>query len=73
MTATLTTEPIAGGRLLVVDCEHGQSSLAFMNGTDPEAPQITEEQAARLVISHHYANEGCRCTRELRRRFGVLP
>jgi hypothetical protein len=70
--ATLTTEPIGGGRLLVVDCSHGATSLAFMNGTDPDALQITEAIAARMVVSHHYAQEGCRCTRRLRQRFGMM-
>ncbi|HEV2106810.1 MAG TPA: hypothetical protein VGR16_00955 [Thermomicrobiales bacterium] len=69
--ATLTTESIGDGRLLTVDCSHGTTSLAFMNGTDPGTPQITEVAAARMVVAHHYAKERCNCTRRLRQRYGV--
>lgn len=68
MTATLTTEPIAGGSLIVVDCAHGTTQVSLVNG---QATGITEVHAAALALARHYDAERCRCTRSLRRRYGV--
>jgi len=68
MNATLTTEPLDGGTLFVVDCEHGTTEVGLLNG---EASGITAADAARVALAKHYGEEGCRCTRALRRKYGV--
>ena len=69
--ATLTATDRDGARVLTVDCKHGTTTLAYANGADPDALQVTDTFAARLALAKHFDTEGCRCTRELRRRYGV--
>lgn len=71
ISATLTATDQAGARVLTVDCPHGETSIAYVNGTDPGALQITDAAAAVMALARHYEEERCRCTRKLRRRFGV--
>jgi|SoiMethySBSTD1v2_1073268.scaffolds.fasta_scaffold2850611_2 hypothetical protein len=66
MTATLTAETTPGGnRVWTVDCRHGTTRCAVVDD------EVVDREAARLVIASHYAYERCRCTRKLRRRYGV--
>jgi hypothetical protein len=65
MTATLTAETIAGARVLEVDCPHGRTVCRVVDD------EVTDRAAVRLVVWTHFANEGCRCTRKLRTRYGV--
>ncbi len=73
--ATLTSEPIAGrdgARLLTVDCRHGTTTLhIFAPPSDPTAIDRLAADGARLAVLKHFSEEGCRCTLELRRRFGL--
>lgn len=69
--ATLTAEHIDGERMLILDCRHGATMVAVINGTRPEAPQISELAAVQAALLKHYSVEKCRCTLPLRRRFGV--
>ena len=57
---------------LVVDCEHGTTTLTVFQPRDPTAARVHEAACARLALAKHYDEERCRCTRELRRRFGLV-
>jgi hypothetical protein len=67
-TATLTVRDDGPVRYIQVDCRHATTTVALIAGgghvIDPLA-------GARLGLLRHYAEEGCRCTRRLRRRYGV--
>lgn len=74
MTATLTITPARqyapDARLFEVDCVHGTTSLVVLPAPVAENnPPDTFH--ARTAIARHFAEEHCRCTRQLRRRFGV--
>ena len=70
--ATLTVEPIPdypNMRVLTIDCAHGTTTATIAdarNGTT-----IPDPIAARLAVWQHFAEEGCACTVELRRRYGM--
>ena len=49
MNATLTTEPLDGGTLFVVDCEHGTTEVGLLNG---EASGVTAADAVRVARSY---------------------
>ncbi len=49
MTATLTAEPLTGGTLVTVDCEHGTTEVGLLNG---EASGITAADAVRVARSY---------------------
>ena len=68
---TLTARDQNGARVLTVDCQHGTTTLAYATGTGPGALRLTDADVARLALLKHFSEEGCRCTRELRRRYGV--
>lgn len=53
--------------LYIVDCDHGRTEAAMLPGPVP----IPEAVFVRLAVAKHYSVEGCRCTRHLRRRYGV--
>jgi hypothetical protein len=66
--ATLTAEDDHGGRQVMLDCPHGTTGAIVAGGTVPDTALV------RAVIVTHDAVEGCACTRDLRRRYGVgLP
>ncbi len=70
--ATLTVEPIADYpdmRVLTVDCSHGRTTCTIADARDGST--IPDPHAARLAVWTHYDAEGCGCTAELRRRYGV--
>ncbi len=74
--ATLTSTPIEGhpeARKLVVDCEHGATLLMiFPPPNQPEAIDRLTADGARLAVLKHFSEEGCRCTLDLRRRYGLV-
>ncbi len=71
MNATLTATDMSGARVLTVDCPHGETSIAYINATAPDALKVTDTAAAVMALVKHYGEEGCRCTRALRRKYGV--
>ena len=71
--ATLTIDRIPhadNARAFVVDCEHGTTTITVFAAPDP-AKSPPDTVHARLAVATHYAEEHCRCTRLLRRRFGI--
>jgi hypothetical protein len=68
--ATLIAEDIDGGRQLTLDCPHGQTLGLYANG-ETSPVQLTDADVARALLLRHYQQERCRCTRHLRRRYGV--
>ncbi|MGD9893898.1 MAG: hypothetical protein AB7R89_16275 [Dehalococcoidia bacterium] len=68
-TATLTVEGDGEGdlRIVTVDCEHAST----MVGLIAAAGVVDDVTGVRLGLLRHYAEEGCRCTRQLRRRYNV--
>jgi len=73
--ATLTAEPppdlAPGARQIIVDCQHGTTSLTLIPPRDPAAYRPHEAACVRLALLKHFSEEGCNCTRKLRRRYGV--
>ena len=58
---------------LVADCKLGRTELTiFPPPSDPLAAMRLEADAARLAVLKHYSAEGCGCTAELRRRYGLV-
>ncbi len=74
MSATLTDVPVPmlgeDVKQIVVDCRHGTTTLTIV-APNPEAMQRQEMAATRLALVKHYEEERCRCTRRLRKRYGV--
>ena len=74
-TLTITAFPARGaaGRTVAatVACPHGTTTISRTRDTDPGARRATDADVARLALVEHHGTEGCRCTRELRRRYGV--
>ncbi len=69
--ATLTARDLAGARVVTVDCRHGETSVAYVNGRTPDAVQLTDAIAATVALLKHHSEERCRCTLDLRQRYGV--
>jgi hypothetical protein len=69
MEATLRVRPLdpalAQGKRIVVACPHGRTE-AIVLGDD-----TTGQLPLRVAVAKHYAEEGCTCTRSLRRRLGM--
>ncbi len=53
----------------VVDCEHGTTTVTVI--TPPGAVTFPDASSAATAVAKHYEEEGCRCTRKLRKRFNV--
>ncbi len=74
-TATLTSRPLPGYgenvSQIVVGCRHGRTSLTIVQPRDPDAARMHDASCAKLALIKHFSEEGCCCTLELRRRFGV--
>lgn len=70
--ATVITKAIAGERALVIDCRHATTTIVVTNGTGAGAPQISDVAAVRMGLARHHAEQGCGCTRALRRRYGPV-
>jgi len=58
-------------RTVTVDCEHGVTTLAI--GEGEHGPRFSDQLAASVAVMRHHEEEGCACTAELRRRYGVAP
>jgi hypothetical protein len=59
----------AGGRILTLDCPHATTTVVVATLDGPDAPGMDDVTAARAALARHYDAEGCRCTRQLRRRY----
>ncbi len=70
--ATLTATDQAGARVLTVDCNHGTTTIAYINASTPGAVQVTDAAASVMALVRHFDEERCGCTVELRRRYGVV-
>ena len=71
--ATLKKRPVKGVQFteeFVVDCEHGTTTVFAMNPPGA-AVQISDYQTSAMAVAKHYDEEHCRCTRQLRKRFGL--
>jgi len=69
MNATLTIETVPGyrARRVVVDCEHGTTTVWTLAG----ATVIPDTVGVAMAIERHRAEQpGCRCIRQLERRYG---
>jgi hypothetical protein len=73
--ATLTAEPAPDlapdARQITIDCKHGTTTLTIVPPRDSTAAKPHEAACVRLALLKHYSEEGCRCTRQLRRRYGI--
>ena len=71
--ATITAEdaPEYGPsvRRIVVDCEHGTSTAHLVS--PPGAPSFGDATIVQMLLLRHFEAERCRCTRSLRRRYGL--
>jgi hypothetical protein len=74
-TATRTAEPAPDlapdARQIMIDCKHGTTTLTVFPPRDPAAVKPHEAACVRLALLKHWSEEGCGCTRQLRRRYGV--
>jgi hypothetical protein len=72
MVATLRIKPAPeagpGARLFEVDCEHGTTQGWLIPGALP----IERAAFITYLLERHQAEEGCRCTRKLRLRYGLI-
>jgi hypothetical protein len=72
MRATVAIKPMPAigplAREVVIDCEHGRTSLAMLPPTET-APRLVDAQLVGIALLRHFAEERCRCTRHLRRRY----
>lgn len=68
---SITARTEAGARVLMVACKHGETSVAYVNALAPDAPRVSDARIAFIALVKHYTEQGCRCTRELRQRYGV--
>lgn len=55
----------AGVRFFELDCEHG-TTTAFTDGP----PAFPDPEIVGFLLATHDEREGCRCTGELRQRYG---
>ena len=73
MNAKLTAKPSgAGVKEFTLDCEHGITTAL---SASPEHGGPDESAIIAALVMKHYAEERCRCTRKLRRRYppSLLP
>lgn len=74
MTAKLTVrdaESGAGWRVIAIDCAHGTTTSVYKNGDGPDVLVLSDADIVRATLARHYDAERCRCTRRLRKRYGV--
>ena len=72
LTATDASEIGPGWRRIMVDCRHGASTGHVRSAPNPDAPQFSDAMIVRALLLKHFSEEGCRCTLELRRRYGLV-
>jgi hypothetical protein len=74
-TATLITgvrEGVGCGvRHLAVACDHGVSVFIYQTDTLPWPLRLSDWDAERMVVAHHFAVERCGCTSALRSRYAL--
>lgn len=74
-TATLITQVCDrmghGVRRLAVACDHGVSEFIYLTDTLPPPLRLSEWDAERMVVAHHYAVARCGCTSTLRSRYAL--
>ncbi len=58
-----------GARVLSVDCAHATTTITVVPGPLPVADALL----VRVALVKHFAEEGCRCTKALRQRYGIAP
>ena len=58
-----------GVRRLVLDCPHGTSTAHLVS--PPGAPPLGDATIVQMLLLRHFEAERCRCTRSLRRRYGL--
>lgn len=70
MTATLQVRPLPDGRVISINCRHGQTHALYANGpADLGCPQLTDADVARVVLARHAQEQpACRCVRKLWRQ-----
>jgi hypothetical protein len=70
-TATLRTIPLPEwspqARRLELDCEHATTGISILETAG--TPYVADDDAIRMILARHHAEEGCRCTRQLWRGF----
>ena len=72
LTATDASEIGSGWRRIMVDCRHGASTGHVRSAPNPAAPQFSDAMIVRALLLKHHAEERCRCTLELRQRYGLV-
>jgi hypothetical protein len=70
LTARAAPEYGPDWRYIEIDCDHGTTQGAYAPGPDPS---VGDAEIVRVMLLRHYLTEGCRCTRRLRKRYGVTP
>jgi hypothetical protein len=74
-TATLITQVRhglgRGIRRLAVACDHGVSEFIYQTDALPWSLRLSEWDAERMVVAHHFAVERCGCTVALRSRYAL--
>ena len=74
-TATLIIEAGDGVgrgiRRLAVACDHGVSEFIYLTDMLPPPLRLSEWDAERMVVAHHFAVERCGCTSALRARYAL--
>ncbi|MGE3594683.1 MAG: hypothetical protein AB7N70_03970 [Dehalococcoidia bacterium] len=74
-TATLVTEVRDGRgrgiRRLAVACDHGVSEFIYLTDALPWPLRLSDWDAERMVVAHHFAVERCDCTSTLRMRYAL--
>ena len=69
LVAEFAPELGEGWRRLVLDCRHATTTAHTI--TPPQSSPLGDAVTVRLLLLKHHAEEGCACTRELRRRYGL--
>ena len=70
ITASDTAELGEGWRRVALDCPHGTTTAHYANGRAGHL-QLAEVDVVRALLMKHHAEQQCRCTRSLRRRYGL--
>ena len=57
-----------GCKVIEVDCSHATTTLTCL----PGLTALPEGVLVRVALLKHHDEEGCACTTELRRRYGLV-
>lgn len=58
-----------GAEEVVVDCDHGTTTVTLLPSGRPERAEAEVTFAVAMAVWRHYTAEGCACTRRLRRLY----